>query len=368
MLQTVHYYIFSSVLGFDRPLVNFNPEQTHSHLNIILLKQNPTTKTYSIDWQLTKDIISFIQSMYLQKYSFDNPYIFNSNDFNQTCIVLPSYRRSTQPQYYIVNSIDTTKNPLSSFPSVSTIYNTFSSYYEIKYELKLTNKTQPLLCVSHTSHRMNQLIPRYMNFKLMKTTNQNRNSNRTNQHTKTNGSTHHHQGVFLIPELVIIHPINAHLWQGLIALPSMLYRIHCLILVEQLRRTVALETGVGATWAPDEGLFDKLGFDWDEKKEAQFSALLDNNDIFLSDEPIDPNWNFEISVWNENDTHNWTSRILQTENKIKNKRIDFLVDDSAWLEAKDRCIMINAADVKRLNNVLFFFEFVFVSVRRCRLR
>ncbi|UJR26111.1 hypothetical protein I4U23_007457 [Adineta vaga] len=328
MLQTVHYYLFSSILGFDRPLVNFNPEQTQSHLIIILLKKDPSG-SYSIDWKLTKDIISFIQSMYLQKYTLDNPYVFNADSFNQTCIVLPSYRRSTQPQYYIVNSIDTNKNPLSSFPSVSTIYDTFSSYYEIKYELRLTNKTQPLLCVSHTSHRLNQLIPRYMNFKMMKstTTANNRNTNRTNQHTKTNGTTnhHHHQGVFLIPELVIIHPINAQLWQGIIALPSMLYRINCLILVEQLRRTVALETGVGVAWAPEDGQFDKLTFDWDEKKEAQFSALLDNNDVFFADEPIDPNWNFEISVWNENDIHSWTN-------------------DTAWLEAKDRCIMINAAD------------------------
>lgn len=317
MLQTVHYYLFSSVLGFDRPLVNFNPEHTQSHMIIILLKKDPSG-TYSVDWKLTKDIIAFIQSMYLQKYTPEDPYLFNANEFNPTTIVLPSYRRSTQPQYYIVNSIDANKNPLSSFPSVSTIYDTFSSYYEIKYELRLTNKTQPLLCVSHTSHRMNQLIPRYMNFKMMKSSHTNRTANRPNPHSKTNGGTHHHhhhQGVFLIPELVIIHPINAQLWQGIIALPSMLYRINCLLLVEQLRRTVALETGVGAAWAPEEGLFDKLGFDWDEKKEAQFSALLDNNDAFFNDEPVDPNWNFEISVWNENDMHSWTSKRKENTKK-----------------------------------------------------
>jgi hypothetical protein len=41
----------------------------------------------------------------------------------------------------------------------------------------------------------------------------------------------------------------------------MLYRINCLILVEQLRRAVVLETGVKVAWASDNGLFDKLGFD-----------------------------------------------------------------------------------------------------------
>ena len=317
MLQTVHYYIFSSILGFDRPLVNFNPELSQSHLILILLTKD-ASGSYTIDWTLTKNIISFIQSMYLQKYTPENPYQFITNDFNPTSIVLPSYRRSTQPQYYIVNSIDTNKNPLSPFPSISTIYDTFSSYYEIKYELRLTNKTQPLLCVSHTSHRMNQLIPRYMNFKMMKSNSANRTNNRTNQQGKTtNGAPHHHhhhhhhQGVFLIPELVILHPINAQLWQGIIALPSMLYRIQCLMLVEQLRRTVALETGVGVAWAPEDGQFDKLGFDWDEKKEAQFSALLDNNDTFFADETVDPNWNFEISVWNENDIQSWTSKLLE---------------------------------------------------------
>jgi hypothetical protein len=315
MLQTVHYYIFSSILGFDRPLVNFNPELSQSHLILILLTKDGSG-SYTIDWTLTKNIISFIQSMYLQKYTPENPYQFITSDFNPTSIVLPSYRRSTQPQYYIVNSIDANKNPLSPFPSISTIYDTFSSYYEIKYELRLTNKTQPLLCVSHTSHRMNQLIPRYMNFKMMKSNSANRTNNRTSQQGKTTTGTqhhhhhhHHHQGVFLIPELVILHPINAQLWQGIIALPSMLYRIQCLMLVEQLRRTVALETGVGVAWAPEDGQFDKLGFDWDEKKEAQFSALLDNNDTFFADETADPNWNFEISVWNENDVHSWTSTL-----------------------------------------------------------
>lgn len=308
MLQTVHYYVFSSILGFDRPLVNFNPDQSQSHLILVLLTKD-STGHYVIDWTLTKSIIQFIQSMYLQKYTLENPYRFNPSDFNPTSIVLPTYRRSTQPQYYIVNSIDTNKNPLSPFPSASTIYDTFSSYYEIKYELRLTNKTQPLLCVSHTSHRMNQLIPRYMNFKMLKSSSGTRANHRPGQHTKSShgSSHHHHQGVFLIPELVILHPINAQLWQGIIALPSMLYRIHSLMLVEQLRRTVALETGVGAAWAPEDGQFDKLGFDWDEKKEAQFSALLDNNDTYLNDEPIDPNWNFEISVWKGEESNPWIS-------------------------------------------------------------
>jgi hypothetical protein len=324
MLQTVHYYIFSSILGFDRPLVNFNPDQAQSHLIIILLTKD-ASGSYTIDWQLTKNIIDFIQSMYMQRFTPENPYCFNAADFNPTSIVLPSYRRSSQPQYYIVNSIDNNKNPLSPFPSISTIYDTFSSYYEIKYELSLTNKTQPLLCVSHTSHRMNQLIPRYMNFKMMKSNNTNRANHRTHQNMKVNDSTsnhhhhhhhhhqhhhHHHQGVFLIPELVILHPINAQLWQGIIALPSMLYRINSLMLVERFRRTVALETGVGVAWAPEDGQFDKLGFDWDEKKEAQFSALIDNTDAFFTDETIDPNWNFEISVWNEKDVHSWTSTFL----------------------------------------------------------
>ncbi|CAF0737673.1 unnamed protein product [Didymodactylos carnosus] len=332
ILQTVHYYIFSGILGFDRPLVNFNPEQAKCHLMCILLKKDPLSNCgYSIDWSLTKAIITFIQTINLHKYTMENPYVFNASDFNDTRIVLPSYRRSTQPQYYMVNSIDINKNPQSSFPSISSIYDTFSSYYEIKYELHLTNKTQPLLCVSHTSHRLNQLIPRYMNFKMLKSlTSRSRggggsNPNANKQQNGTTSHHHHqHQGVFLIPELVIIHPIPAQLWQGIIALPSILYRIQCLILVEQLRRDIARETGVGIAWAPDEGLFEKLGFDWDEKKESQFSALLDN-DTCYDQEPLDPNWNFEISVWNGEATQNWTN-------------------NDAWNEAKNGCIMFNAAD------------------------
>lgn len=38
--------------------------------------------------------------------------------------------------------------------------------------------------------------------------------------------------------------------------------------------------------------------------------------------------------------------------KKKKSRILIVVDDAAWLEAKDRCIMINAADV-RYRKILF---------------
>ncbi|UJR21072.1 hypothetical protein I4U23_024172 [Adineta vaga] len=57
--------------------------------------------------------------------------------------------------------------------------------------------------------------------------------------------------------------------------------------------------------------------------------------------PLNPDWNFKISVWHENDIYNWTSKKFQKINLLTL----FTLNDSAWLDVKDHCIIINTADV-----------------------
>lgn len=69
-----------------------------------------------------------------------------------------------------------------------------------------------------------------------------------------------HAGVFtftslvsvqiLVPELCAIHPIPASLWRKAVCLPSVLYRLHCLLTAEELRAQTAIEAGVGARTLP----------------------------------------------------------------------------------------------------------------------
>lgn len=54
----------------------------------------------------------------------------------------------------------------------------------------------------------------------------------------------------LVPELCAIHPIPASLWRKAVCLPSILYRLHCLLTAEELRAQTAIEAGVGARTLP----------------------------------------------------------------------------------------------------------------------
>lgn len=54
----------------------------------------------------------------------------------------------------------------------------------------------------------------------------------------------------LVPELCAIHPIPASLWRKAVCLPSILYRLHCLLIAEELRAQTASEAGVGAQTLP----------------------------------------------------------------------------------------------------------------------
>ncbi len=54
----------------------------------------------------------------------------------------------------------------------------------------------------------------------------------------------------LVPELCAIHPIPASLWRKAVCLPSIHYRLHCLLTAEELRAQTASEAGVGAQTLP----------------------------------------------------------------------------------------------------------------------
>lgn len=173
-------------------------------------------------------------------------------------VVIPFYRSNdAHPQFYCVSSIDTATTPLSPFPvssssssnsNNSSQYATFYQYFALKYNYLITNIEQPMLIVSHPSTRLNLLTPRYMNMK----TNVVQKSyhfqpavssstaigNGGGRSKKTSSSK-----IFLVPELVNIHPLSATVWRRTLCLPSILYRLNSLLLAEELRREIAQVTG-----------------------------------------------------------------------------------------------------------------------------
>ncbi|CAL8071278.1 unnamed protein product [Calicophoron daubneyi] len=165
---------------------------------------------------------------------------FREKDFLDT-VVMPAYRNLDQPQHYYVAEIRYDLSPLSPFPSSA--YPNFAAYYTTKYEAALTTMEQPLLDVDFTVLRLNLLVPRYLDIRghcLPCSTEARKRDRRENLTHKQ----------ILIPELCFRHPFPASVWRKAVCLPSILYRLHCLLLAEELRRRIAYETSLGRARLP----------------------------------------------------------------------------------------------------------------------
>ncbi|KAF3844364.1 hypothetical protein F7725_007527 [Dissostichus mawsoni] len=165
----------------------------------------------------------------------------------------PRYRNFDQPHRFYVADVYTDLTPLSKFPSPE--YETFAEYYKTKYNLDLSNLNQPLLDVDHTSSRLNLLTPRHLNQKGKALPLSSAEKRKAKWESLQNKQ-------ILVPELCAIHPIPASLWRKAVCLPSILYRLHCLLTAEELRAQTASEAGVGAQTLPPDFRYPNLDFGW----------------------------------------------------------------------------------------------------------
>lgn len=151
-------------------------------------------------------------------------------------VVMPWYRNQDQPQYFYVAEICANLSPKSSFPGSE--YATFEEYYLRKYGIHIKNQNQHLLDVDHTSARLNFLTPRYVNRKGVALPT-------SSEETKRAKRENLEQKQILVPELCAIHPFPSSLWRKAVCLPCILYRVNALLLADQIRKTVAMELGLG---------------------------------------------------------------------------------------------------------------------------
>lgn len=106
----------------------------------------------------------------------------------------------------------------------------FRDYLSLIHHLDVTDSTQPILEVVFTEVRLNLLTPRYRN----------RKGDVFLKKTATN-----HRVELRVPEFCDVHPVPAGVWRKAVCLPSILYRLNQLLIMEELRASVAVETGIG---------------------------------------------------------------------------------------------------------------------------
>lgn len=254
LITRLHQYIFSHILRLEKPALEFKPTLADSAYCVLPLNVVGDSNTLDMDFKFMEDIekSEARTGIPTTQYTKQNPFTFKLEDY-QDAVIIPRYRNFDQPHRFYVADVYTDLTPLSKFPSPE--YETFAEYYKTKYNLDLSNLNQPLLDVDHTSSRLNLLTPRHLNQKGKALPLSSAEKRKAKWESLQNKQ-------ILVPELCAIHPIPASLWRKAVCLPSILYRLHCLLTAEELRAQTASEAGVGSQTLPPDFRYPNLDFGW----------------------------------------------------------------------------------------------------------
>uniref|UniRef100_A0A8C5FNE5 ribonuclease III n=1 Tax=Gadus morhua TaxID=8049 RepID=A0A8C5FNE5_GADMO len=254
LITRLHQYVFSHILRLEKPALEFKPTLADSAYCVLPLNVVGDSDTLDLDFEFMEDIEKSEARVGIPttQYTKQNPFTFKLEDY-QDAVIIPRYRNFDQPHRFYVADVYTDLTPLSKFPSPE--YETFAEYYKTKYNLDLSNLNQPLLDVDHTSSRLNLLTPRHLNQKGKALPLSSAEKRKAKWESLQNKQ-------ILVPELCAIHPIPASLWRKAVCLPSILYRLHCLLTAEELRAQTASDAGVGTQNLPPDFRYPNLDFGW----------------------------------------------------------------------------------------------------------
>ncbi|XP_029316245.1 endoribonuclease Dicer [Cottoperca gobio] len=274
LITRLHQYIFSHILRLEKPALEFKPTLADSAYCVLPLNVVEDSNTLDMDFKFMEDIekSEARTGIPTTQYTKQNPFTFKLEDY-QDAVIIPRYRNFDQPHRFYVADVYTDLTPLSKFPSPE--YETFAEYYKTKYNLDLSNLNQPLLDVDHTSSRLNLLTPRHLNQKGKALPLSSAEKRKAKWESLQNKQ-------ILVPELCAIHPIPASLWRKAVCLPSILYRLHCLLTAEELRAQTASEAGVGAQTLPPDFRYPNLDFGW--KRSIDSKTFISCTDSCSEDE------------------------------------------------------------------------------------
>ncbi|XP_075387941.1 endoribonuclease Dicer [Tenrec ecaudatus] len=269
LITRLHQYIFSHILRLEKPALEFQPTDADSAYCVLPLNVVSDSSTLDIDFKFMEDIEKSEARIGIPstKYSKETPFVFKLEDY-QDAVIIPRYRNFDQPHRFYVADVYTDLTPLSKFPSPE--YETFAEYYKTKYNLDLTSLSQPLLDVDHTSSRLNLLTPRHLNQKGKALPLSSAEKRKAKWESLQNKQ-------ILVPELCAIHPIPASLWRKAVCLPSILYRLHCLLTAEELRAQTASDAGVGVRSLPTDFRYPNLDFGWKKSIDSKSFISISNS-------------------------------------------------------------------------------------------
>ncbi|XP_052107136.1 endoribonuclease Dicer-like isoform X2 [Mytilus californianus] len=273
-LSNFHRFVFSNVLRLEKDPMIFSPNQ--AELGYLIIPLAKATQEIAVDWEFIEKVEKY--KLHERRNIYDTErelFEFTKEDY-EDAVVMPGYRNIDQPQHFYVAEIRMDLNPASPFPSPE-LYKTFAEYYITKYGLSITNYEQPLLDVDHTSARLNLLTPRYLNQKGVALPT-------SSAETKKARRENLQQKQILIPELCEIHVFPASFWRKAVCLPTILYRMNCLLVSEELRIIITEGANIGQASIPQGFIYDALSFSFLKDEETDDIPLDMNPSTEQSDD------------------------------------------------------------------------------------
>ncbi|XP_019164958.1 PREDICTED: endoribonuclease Dicer homolog 3 [Ipomoea nil] len=117
---------------------------------------------------------------------------------------------------------------------IPSTYSSYADYFLKRYGITLAHPEQPLLLLKQ-SHNAHNLLEDFRNAGLS--------SERKSEHDSKTPSIKPQQHVHIPPELLISIDVSIDVLRSLYLLPSLMHRLHCLMLASQLRREISRHYG-----------------------------------------------------------------------------------------------------------------------------
>ncbi|KFM82755.1 Endoribonuclease Dcr-1, partial [Stegodyphus mimosarum] len=231
-LEEFHKFIFSDALWLVKDK-EFSPQCSPFSYYIVPVNKD-YAENYYIDWSFIDATKVHPYNDIKQKTSTITRTQFDEKLF-ESSVLMRSYKmhewENTRPTFHHVTHILYDMSPQSRMNS-----ELFKDYYKRKYSLEILNDKQPLVetVQSGVLHFWkpiyNSVKETFEDICVLSKTKQ----------------RHMNYREYLVPELCIIHPFPSPFFSKVSCLPTILFRLHSLLLAEEIRQNVASQGFIGS--------------------------------------------------------------------------------------------------------------------------
>ncbi|KAF6212356.1 hypothetical protein GE061_012878 [Apolygus lucorum] len=223
-------FLFTEVLSLAKKFLVKDFENQENSYWVVPVITDLKKRSATIDWKTMKKHQSLPEIKPVPSDVREKQKIRGSDYIGK--VVVPWYRPGGVPSMrYIVTKVCENLSPSSQFPSET--YNTYSDYFQVRYGERVVNSDQPLIEVRAISSKINCIRPRIGYKSASKRKRLEDNFEET-----------------LIPELCVLLDFPGDYMLKATILPSLFHRVHHLLLADELRQKIVLETGLGKLKPP----------------------------------------------------------------------------------------------------------------------